>query len=92
MKGKNILVEYEIVFPEGNDNIANLLIGIPKNIILKVGSTFLATELLDNDSLELHLWFSSTNVESYNDVTSRMIIPDELYHRFRANCTTPFLL
>ncbi|MFT4155485.1 hypothetical protein [Parafilimonas sp.] len=71
-----LLAEYSAIYPDLNDKIEELTIGIPKSLILKAASSFLAYELIDHSENSLQaisqLWFSEENEGFLKDLSKRI--------------------
>jgi hypothetical protein len=71
------LIEYSRVFPDVNDSVSDLLKGIPKDILLKAGTAFLAHQTLDHKSTLwsdiIATWFNYSNLEQKQIFVERVL-------------------
>src|SRR5665647_1059468 len=71
-----LLAEYSKIYSELNETIEELLVGIPKKLILKAGTTFLAMQTMDYSSanwLEIaNMWFRTENFSFKEELIRRI--------------------
>lgn len=65
-----LLGEYSVLYPDQNDSIQKLIEGIPKDILIKCATSFLAYQTIDNFS---PFWKDILDVWYNNDTDSRKL-------------------
>jgi hypothetical protein len=74
----NLIAEYRVIFPEGNETVEQLIPGIPKDIFLKAATTFLGKEAIDEEwRITLRNWFRLAN---------------QVYFEFVSSCSKHYLI
>jgi len=71
-----LLTEYSKIYPELSETIEELSFGIPKGLIFKAGTTFLAKQTMDYSSANLFeiadIWFRTENFSFKEDLIKRV--------------------
>lgn len=71
-----LLSEYSRIYPELAETLEELSVGIPKDLILKAGTTFLANQTMDFSSAQwldiANIWFRTENFPFKEDLIKRV--------------------
>jgi len=71
-----LLTEYSRIYPDLNETLENLSIGIPQRLILQAGTTFLAKQTIDHTSTHwfdvANEWFRTENFSFKEDLKDRI--------------------